>query len=146
MRCLLLRRARKHLGRRGVFLMIVGVGQVCWGSGMITDPPSTAGLQILTDRCPLSTWAWLWIGAGAVACASGFLRVGRDWAGFLTAYAPPTMWAFAYTAAAVGGDYSRGGFVAVWYLTIVGIIMWASGVPEYSVPPAPRRPRKGTAP
>ncbi|MFJ7998927.1 hypothetical protein ACIQ7D_17525 [Streptomyces sp. NPDC096310] len=112
---------------------------------MIYDPPTTVGLSILTDHCRLSTWAWLWIGAGLIAAGSAFLQIGRDWAGFAAAFAPPSVWALAYAAAAATGIYSRGGFVAVWYLTIVGIIMWAATVPEYSVPPAPR-PRKGKAP
>ncbi|MGW6741620.1 hypothetical protein ACWGDX_12990 [Streptomyces sp. NPDC055025] len=142
MRCRALRRIRTHLGRRGVFLLIIGVGESAWGAGIVVDPPSTAGLSLLTDRCPLGTWAWLWIAAGTVAGVTAFLKVGRDWAGFAAAFAPPTVWALAYAAAAISGDYSRGGFVAVWYLTIVGIIMWAAGVPEYSVPPTPRRPRK----
>lgn len=133
------------MARRGMFLLIIGIGEMAWGAGMIYDPPSTVGLSILTDRCPLSTWAWLWIGAGSTACIAAFLKIGRDWAGFLAAFVAPAVWALAYAAAAVGGDYSRGGFVAVWYLTIVGTIMWAATVPEYSVPPAPRRPRKSGA-
>lgn len=141
-----MRRARKHLGTRGAFLLIVGTGQVCWGAGIILDPPTTQGLQLLTDRCSLSGWATLWIASGVVAAAAAFLRIGRDWAGFCTAYIPPTVWAIAYAAAALSGEYSRGGFVAVWYLTIVGIIMWAATVPEYSVPPAPGRRKKGEAP
>jgi hypothetical protein len=141
--CRYLRRAKKHLGRRGRFLLIVGIGEMAWGAGMIYDPPSTAGLSLLTDRCPLSTWAWMWILPGLTAVGASFLTVGRDKAGFIAAYIPPTVWALAYAAAAVSGAYSRGSFVAVWYLTIVGVIMWAASVPEYSVPPAPLRPRKG---
>lgn len=141
MKCRAVRRLRKLAGRRGVVLLIVGVGHISWGAGMIADPPGTQGLHLLTDRCPIQAWAWLWILAGVVAAASAFVKIGRDWAGFLSALAAPTVWALAYAAAAVSGDFSRGGFVAVWYLTTVGVIMWAAAVPEYSVPP-PSRPQK----
>ncbi|MFJ1782500.1 hypothetical protein ACIOKA_37975 [Streptomyces anulatus] len=140
------RRLFKRVGRRGVFLLIAGVGKTCWGVSFLVDPPNPDGLQLLTSLCSLRHWAWLWIAAGLVTSSSAFLRVGRDWAGFVGALIPPTVWAIAYLAAAVSGEYSRGAFVALWYLTShVGVIMWAATVPEYSVPPVPRRPGKGSA-
>lgn len=145
MRCRAVRRLRKHMGRRGIFLMISGVSQCCWGAGLIYDPPSTAGLQLLTDRCPLEAWAWMWIVAGLVAFAAAFVKIGRDWVGFLAALVAPSVFAIAYAAGAISGQFSRGAFVAVWYLTSVGFVMWAATVPEFSVPPAPRRSRKGGA-
>jgi hypothetical protein len=147
MACAATRRAQSHLGRRGAFLLILGTGKMCWGAGFVLDPQQDpAGLQLITDVCGLRSWAWLWIGCGAICVGSAFLRVGRDWAGFVAAFIPPLVWATAYTWAVIAGDYSRGGFVAVWYLTShVGVIMWASAVPEHSVPPPPRRLRKGEA-
>lgn len=139
------RRLYKALGRRGVFLAILGTGKTCWGVSFLVDPPSDRGLTPLTDLCSLRHWSWLWIVCGIVTFGSAFLRIGRDRLGFLAAFIPPTVWATAYTVAVVSGDYSRGGFVAVWYLTShVGVILWASAVPEYSVPP-PARVRRGKA-
>jgi len=141
-RCLLLRRAREHLGRRGLFLLILGVGKTCWGVSFLVDPPEAVGLGLLTRYCDLRHWAWLWILAGLVTFVSAFLRIGRDRWGFYAALVPPSVWATAYLAAVLTGDYSRGLWVAVWYLTShVAVIMWAATVPEYSVPPAPRRAR-----
>lgn len=141
-----LRRLGKRVGRRGVFLLIIGAGKTCWGISFLVDPPDAHGLQLLTSMCSLRHWAWLWIVVGLVTASSAFLRIGRDWAGYVAALVPPTVWAVAYLAAAVSGEYSRGAFVALWYLTShVGVIMWAATVPEYSVPPVPRRPGKGNA-
>ncbi|MGW2379319.1 hypothetical protein [Streptomyces sp. NPDC001658] len=141
------RRLHQTLGRRGVFLLILGVGKTCWGLSFLIDPPSPQGLQLLTDVCSLRHWAWLWIVAGLVTGGSAFLRVGRDRYGFVAALVPPTVWAIAYASAVVSGTYSRGAYVAVWYLTShVGVILWASSVPEHSVPHLPRRVRKGKAP
>lgn len=145
MPCRAARRLHKALGRRGVFLAILGVGKTCWGVSFLVDPPSNQGLELLTDLCSLRHWAWLWIICGLITLFSAFLRVGRDWFGFVAALLPPTVWATAYTVAVITGDYSRGGFVAVWYLTShVGVILWASAVPEHSVPP-PVRARRGKA-
>ena len=139
MRCKALRRARKHLGRRGVILLILGVGKVSWGASFLVDPPEAVGLQLLTQFCDLRHWSWLWIVCGAITAGSAFARIGRDRVGFLAALIPPTVWAVAYMAAVITGDYSRGLWVAVWYLTShVGVIMWAATVPEYSVPKTPR--------
>ncbi|MFJ8208082.1 hypothetical protein [Streptomyces sp. NPDC096033] len=145
MRCRAARRLRKRLGRRGHFLVIIGGGKTSWGAGMIVDPPSTPGLSILTSAAPLHCWAWLWIVAGAVTMASAFVQVGRDGIGFIAALVPPAVWALAYATAALDGEFSRGIFVAVWYLTShVGVIMWAAATPEYSVPPPPRPRKEGT--
>lgn len=141
------RRLRKQLGRRGAFLLIIGTGKTCWGLSFLIDPPNPQGLQLLTDICSIRHWAWLWIAAGLITGGSAFLRVGRDRFGFVAALVPPIVWAIAYTAAVVSGDYSRGAWIAVWYLTShVGVILWAATVPEYSVPHTPRPARKGKAP
>ncbi|MGV2914749.1 hypothetical protein [Streptomyces alfalfae] len=132
-----------HLGRRGKFLLILGVGKTCFGFSFLVDPPSPAGLELLTSLCDLRHWSWLWITCGLVTAVSAFLKIGRDRLGFYAALIPPTVWALAYGAAVISGHYSRGAYVAVWYLTShVGVILWASTVPEHSVPPAPRRARK----
>lgn len=130
-------RMRHRLGRRGAFLLILGIGKTCWGAGMIVEPPSTEGLALLTRYAPLHAWAWVWITAGVVTTISAFLRVGRDRWGFWTALVPPLLWAVAYGTAAIAGSYPRGLWIFVWYMTShVGVIFWASTLPEYELPPA----------
>lgn len=142
MKCRAVRRLRKQLGRRGHFLLILGIGKTCWGAGMVVDPPTTAGLQLLTRIAPLHCWAWLWVIAGCVTTVSAFLKIGRDRFGFVAALVPPAVWAIAYLAAVMSGEFSRGAYVAIWYLTShVGVIMWAATVPEHSVPKPPRTRR-----
>lgn len=142
MRCRAVRRIRRQLGRRGHFLLILGIGKTCWGISFLVDPPRAEGLQLLTQVCSLRHWSWLWIVAGLITTASAFLRVGRDRWGFVAALVPPSVWAIAYLAAVMSGEYSRGAYVAIWYLTShVGVIMWAATVPEHSVPKAPRTRR-----
>jgi hypothetical protein len=146
MPCRAARRIHTALGRRGIFLAILGTGKTCWGISFLVDPPHDEGLQLLTNLGSLRHWAWLWIVCGLATFSSAWLRIGRDWFGFAAALLPPTVWATAYTAALVGGHYSRGAYVALWYLTShVGVILWAATVPEYSVPPAPRPARRGKA-
>lgn len=126
---------RRRVGRRGTPLLILGVGKIAWGASFIVTPTPGQGLELLTDRAPLHCWAWLWIVAGVVTAGSAFLRLGRDWAGFAAATTPPLIWAVAYAEAAATGVYTRGVWIFIWYMTShVGMIMWASSVPEHSVP------------
>lgn len=130
-----LRRIRARLGRRGIVLLLLGAGKVCFGVGFIAAPPSAVGLDLLLRRAPLCVWAMVWIVAGAVVFASAWLRIGRDWVGFAVACIPPVVWAFAYGTAAVAGVYPRGAWIFGWYLTShIGVILWASTVPEHSLP------------
>ncbi|AWT42545.1 hypothetical protein HXP45_01415 [Streptomyces actuosus] len=147
MPCRAARRLRAALGRRGAFLLILGIGKTCWGIGMLLIPqPNPEGLRLLISLCPLTHWAWLWIVCGLITAGSAFLRIGRDRYGFVAALIPPTVWAISYTSAVVTGEFARGGFLAIWYLTShVGVIMWAATVPEYSVP-HPRPARRGKGP
>ena len=109
----------------------------------LVNPPQPLGLGLLTQFCELQHWAWLWIVCGLITLCSAFLRIGRDRFGFIAAIIPPSVWAVAYLAAVLAGDYSRAVWVAVWYLTShVGVIMWAATVPEFSVPPARRGRRE----
>lgn len=141
MRCRAVRRIRRQLGRRGHFFLILGIGK-CWGISFLVDPPRADGLRLLTQVCSLRHWAWLWIVAGLITTASAFMRVGRDRWGFVAALVPLSVWAIAYLAAVMSGEFSRCAYVAIWYLTShVGVIMWAATVPEHSVPPAARARR-----
>jgi hypothetical protein len=125
----------RRLGRRGVPLLLLGVGKVCWGAGFIVQPTTGVGLGLLTRWAPLHCWAWVWILAGIITGTGAFLRIGRDWLGFAAAIVPPLLWALAYAVAAATGEYTRGLWICIWYLTShVGVIMWASSVPEHSIP------------
>ena len=120
-----------HLGSRGPFLVFMGIGKVCFGASFIFDPPwTTDGLGMLTRFAPIHCWAWVWIICGAATFASAWLRFGRDGWGFVAASVPPTIWAFTYGWAGILGDYSRGLWLFVWYITShCGVIWCASRVP-----------------
>jgi hypothetical protein len=128
-KCRALRRLRDQLGQRGPFLVFMGVGKVCFGAGMIVEPPALEGLGLLTRFAPLHCWALVWIAAGAAAFTCAWLRFGRDRYGFLAASVPPSLWAFAYLWGAVIGDYARGLWIFLWYITShCGVIWCASRV------------------
>lgn len=119
-----------HLGRRGPFLVFFGVGKICFGGSFIFEPPSTAGLGMLTRFAPLHCWAWIWIICGAATFTCAWLRFGRDGLGFVTASIPPAIWAFTYGWAGILGDYPRGLWLFAWYITShCGVIWCASRVP-----------------
>lgn len=122
---------RRRLGRRGPFLVFMGIGKVCLGVSFILDPPSsTAGLGMLLRWAPLHCWAWIWIICGTATFACAWLKFGRDGLGFVAASAPPAFWAFTYGWAGILGDYPRGLWLFTWYITShCGVIWCASRVP-----------------
>lgn len=128
--------ARARLGRRGIALLILGVGLASWGLGYIAAPTtSTRGLELLLLAGPVHRWALVWVVAGGVTFGSAFLRIGRDRWRFVAACVPPFLWAASYGMAAVDGAFTRGAFVCIWYLTShVGLTLWASRVPEDPLP------------
>jgi hypothetical protein len=130
-----------HLGRRGRFLAFMGIGKVCWGVSLVVEPMASQGLGLLAHFAPLRCWAWVWIVAGSATFASAWLSFARDRWGFVFASVPPTLWAFAYGWAGLVGDYARGLWVFVWYMTShCGVIWCASRVPPESGSPDLPRP------
>jgi hypothetical protein len=126
---------RQRLGRRGVPLLILGIGKITWGLGLYFVPPGRQGMSGLLRVLPLGGWALVWVGCGAVAVASAFLPVGRDRWGWIAAVIPPTSWALGYLYGAAAEGYLRGLFVALWYLlSHTLMILWAASVAEYQVP------------
>jgi hypothetical protein len=119
-----------RLGRRGPFLLFMGVGKVCFGAGFIFEPPPLMGLGLLTRYAPLHCWAWVWILCGVATFCSAWLRFTQDQWGFVAASIPPALWAFAYGWAGLVDHYSRGLVIFVWYMTShCGVIWCASRVP-----------------
>jgi hypothetical protein len=132
---------RRHLGRRGIALALLGTGKVLYGLGyLLTEETRPRGLELLTRAGDIRAWALVWIICGAITFVCAFLRVGRDWGGFVAALVPPFVWGSAYAWAALAYHYPRGWTVAGWYaVSHCAVILWAASVPEHSVPhPRPK--------
>ena len=130
-----------RLGRRGPFLVFMGVGTICWGVGMIVQPPRQDGLGLLTRIAPLHCWASVWILAGLVTFCSAWVPFTRDSWGFVAASVPPALWAFAYAWGGLVDGYARGLWVFAWYMTShCGVIWCASRVPPEPVAVVEGRP------
>lgn len=138
------RRLRKTLGRRGIPLLLLGTGKVCYGLGFIVTPdPDPRGLNLLTRYADIRCWASIWVVCGVITFSSAWLRIGRDGFGFLAALVPPFVWGCAFLWGAMSGEFARGLATFGWYATChIGMILWASGVPEYSVPHPARKVRR----
>lgn len=125
-----------HLGRRGPFLLFLGVGKVCWGVGMVVEPPQTAGLHLLTRFAPLHCWAWVWVLAGLVTFTAAWWKFTRDGWGFVAASVPPALWAFAYGWGWIVDGYARGVWIFLWYMTSHCGVIWCAA----RIPPEQGRP------
>ena len=137
------RRIRMQLGRRGTALALLGMGKMCFGTGyLLTPAPNPRGLELLTRFADLRWWAGLWVACGAVTFGCAWLRIGRDRWGFIAALVPPFVWGAAFLWGAFNGDYPRGLAIFGWYATShIGMILWASAVPEYEMPHPAREER-----
>jgi len=137
-------RLREKLGRRGTALAILGLAKISFGLGYALQPgPSPMGLQLLTRFADIQCWSAVWLICGTVTFGCAWLRIGRDWLGFVSALIPPFVWGFAFLWGGIVGDYPRGLTLAAWYaIGHVGLILWAATVPEYSVPYVPRKARR----
>ncbi|MFF9088665.1 hypothetical protein ACF1BE_19975 [Streptomyces sp. NPDC014991] len=134
----------RTLGRRGIVLLILGSGKVCYGIGWLADPaPRPPGLELLYNIAPMHCWAWVWIVGGSITFGSAWLRIGRDRVGFIAALVPPSVWGVAYAVGAADG-YERAWFIAGWYATShAAMICWAATVREDPRPRRSRKPREG---
>lgn len=104
-----LARFRRRLGWRGTALLYCGLPWIGYGVGLMTTPRvglSRAASVIIT-LMDLHCWGIVWASCGALACIAAVLRPGRDLWGFAAAAAPPSIWALAYLAAAVTGEYRQ---------------------------------------
>lgn len=143
--CAAARRLREQLGRRGIPLVLLGLGKVFYGLGFIlVTEPNPRGLELLAEHGGIRCWATLWLVCGTITFASAWVRIGRQGWGFYAAMVPPFFWGAAFLWSAVNGTFPRGLTTFGWYMTShIGMILWASTVPEHSVPhPALRKARR----
>ena len=131
----LARAAGRHLGRRGAFLLAMGLAWICTGAAILTTPIPAGiqyGLTIITTYISLHSLAWVWVVSGCIAVAFCPVReVGRDQLGFTALVIPAAAWSAGYLADwIVVGEYSRGWVVSATYAAIAASVVIASGWPE----------------
>lgn len=127
----------KCRSRRAPPLYLLGMGGVVWAIGYVAAPTaSTRGLEpLLRHGLTMRWWAAAWFFAGMVTLTCLLLRQGADRLGFFAAAALPVVWATSYAWTWLADGYTRGAFVALWFLTSqAGMALWASSVPEYELP------------
>ena len=72
-----LRRARRHIGRRGAFLVAHGVLFAAYGYSLDTvvdQPERLASYAVAISVMPIQTWAYLWGVVGALVVLAGIVR------------------------------------------------------------------------
>lgn len=112
-----MRLLRRLPGRRGAYLFIAGAGWALYGVGILLDPqPGTVrSAVIMRELAPLQVWGWLWVCCGLLAAAAAWSVCPRrqGW-GFAAASAPPILWAAAFAAAWLTGEYDAWAGAATW--------------------------------
>lgn len=131
MRCRLLRRLSRIIGRRGAILSCYGIVWLLIGWGQLVAPqPEQRGLHLLLSWAPLQVWAWGWIAAGLIALVCAWAPPGRDAPGFVALVLIVVPWMASYLASWLLGEYSRGWAAAAVWAAITVPIMVVLGWPE----------------
>ncbi|WP_432051273.1 hypothetical protein [Streptomyces xiamenensis] len=126
-------RAGARLGRRGAYLLVAGVGWLLYGVGVIQDPRAgtVRAAVVLSEAAPLSWWGCLWITCGAIAIVTAWSRCPlRQTAGYAAAMLPPLLWATAYAAAWLLGEYPRAWTGAATWAGAAAKLLIVAGWPE----------------
>ena len=133
--CTPLYRTMKRLGRRGAFLMSVGLAWVGLGYSILSTPAPPAqvtGLTVILSVMPLHGWGLVWLTAGLIGIACcGVQQVGRDQVGFVSLAFPTAAWSAGYLADWIFiGGYPRGWVTATIYAALTASVVIAAGWPE----------------
>lgn len=137
MRCRLLQRLRRQLGRRGAILSSYGTVWLLYGYALLVSPlADQRGLRMLLHLMPLTAWGWCWIVAGCIALTCAWARPGRDAVAFLALVIVVVPWTLSYLAAWLLGDAPRGWVSAAVWMAITVPVIAVAGWPE---PPRSKR-------
>lgn len=118
-----------RMGRRGQYLLVIGVGWVLYGFSMLIEPlrPLPPGVFLVHYLLPVWVRAGIWILGGAIAIAYGVGRPRRDRWGFAALIVPPLAWSLflltSWAALFITGEGDRRGWASaiVWASTAVGV-------------------------
>lgn len=137
MRCTLLRRLKRKLGRRGAILTCYGAVWTLYGTAQLLTPSSDQrGLGVLLNIAPLTAWACAWIVAGLIALACAWAPPGRDAPAFLALPLVVVPWMASYLVTWAMGDFPRGWVAAAVWTAITVPVLVVAGWPE---PPRGKR-------
>ncbi|MFD7791039.1 hypothetical protein [Streptomyces sp. NPDC059759] len=127
--------------RRRAFLATLGGGWTGYGFlGVLGDPRygTSRGLDVVTERVPMSVLGWVWVVCGCLAMVAALSprMHGLQAAGFTALATPAALWGTAFLVATVSGAYPKGGGGACGWLAFAVSIVWVSGMDD---PPAAGR-------
>lgn len=124
---------RKCLGPQGAYLAVTGVAWMLYGSGVLMDPRPTTirSAAVLSHLAPMEMWGVMWVFCGTVTFLASWTKSpGIIDLGYATATLPPLLWALAFTASWVLGEYTDAWSGAVVWAAVAARLMIVAGWPE----------------
>lgn len=112
----------RRVGRRGVFLLFMGLLSVVTSFGVFAAP-STTQTEALGRLVPLPVWGVMWAVTGLLCIVEAFRSV--DWPAFIAAFASTMMWSALYFTSWAMGIVDRGwsgGAVYLGFATLVAVV------------------------
>jgi hypothetical protein len=118
----------RRIGRRGLFLLLIGSVWALNGMSLIIEPPPSLGAKqhlVIQYMAPLSFWGWTFIAGGILSIVYAF-RKRRDFPGFVGAVSPCVFWGSIEIISFFLGTYDRGLIASfVWVLCTCLILVVA---------------------
>jgi len=121
-----------HVGRRGAFLLFLGLLDLVAAYALTITPPFGLPPRLIYQPfvviAPLVVWAWAWAVTGIAALTAAVWPRARPPVFALAAFLK-VAWASGYVIGWLGGyaAYSRGYQTAAIWLAFAGIVLLVSG-------------------
>jgi hypothetical protein len=136
------RRIAERVGRRGVILLILCVGDIGIGLSFLTPTPELAASQSFVWRSqwmPSYAWGWLWIAVGVTCGVCAFFR--HDTLGWSSAVGLKLLWAMMELTGWLAGAIALGFRPALIWTIFAALVLAVAGFTER--PSGPYPPAKG---
>jgi hypothetical protein len=125
-------RLLRRVGRRGIFLLLIGAVWTINGLGIVFEPSPAFGSGqrlVIQNVLPLPFWGWTFVLGGILSIIYAF-RGKNDFLGFIGAITPCFFWGSTELVSFLMGTYERGALASVIWLFVACIVMLVASWPE----------------
>lgn len=130
------RRIPSRVGRRGIFLLLIGAVWTVNGLGLVFEPPPALGAGqklVIQYFLPLTAWGWTFVVGGVLSIIYAFRR-RNDYPGFIGAIVPCVFWGSSEVISFALGTYDRGLIASFVWVLVTFIILLIAGWAEPEPP------------
>lgn len=130
------RRIPSRVGRRGIFLLLIGAVWILNGMSLVLEPPPAFGAGqrlVIQYFLPITTWGWTFVVGGILSVIYAFRRK-NDYPGFVGAIVPCVFWGSSEIISFILGTFDRGLIASFVWVLVTCIILLIAGWSEAEPP------------